>query len=198
MNILYRNSSDSDLWAAILVGNQSAWTELVNRYKSLVYTTCTYLGLSQAEAGDAFQQTWVLLYQKRNQIKNPERLSAWLVTTARREAIHLKNRAGVKSVDAEVADFADPNPDPEQEMVLMEQQARLETAVSQLDQPCQAVVEEFFFAPEEPSYEQVARKLGYAPNTLGAKRRRCLEKLRQILEKLGYLCERKPGKEPLR
>lgn len=59
-------------------------------------------------------------------------------------------------------------------------------------------MEEFFFAPEEHSYEQVARKLGYAPNTLGAKRRRCLERLRQILEKLGYLYERKPGKEPLR
>jgi len=198
MKILYRNSSDPDLWAAILVGNQSAWTELVNRYKSLVYTTCTYLGLSQAEAGDAFQQTWVLLYQKRKQIKNPERLSAWLVTTARREAIRLKNRSGFSPVELEAADVADPGPDPEQEMVLMEQQARLEAAISQLDKPCQAVVEEFFFAPEEHSYEQVASKLGYAPNTLGAKRRRCLERLRQILEKLGYLYERKPGKEPLR
>jgi RNA polymerase sigma factor (sigma-70 family) len=198
MMIHYRNSSDSDLWSAILVGDQSAWKELVNRYKSLVYSTCTYLGLSQAEASDAFQQTWVLLYQKRKQVKNPERLSAWLVTTARREALHLRNRSGVPSVDLEAADLADPGPDPEQELVLMEQQARLETAISQLDQPCQAVVEEFFFAPEEPSYEQVARKLGYAPNTLGAKRRRCLKRLRQILEKLGYLYERKPGKEPLR
>jgi RNA polymerase sigma factor (sigma-70 family) len=198
MKVLYRNSSDSDLWAAILVGNQLAWTELVNRYKSLVYTTCTYLGLSQADAGDAFQQTWVLLYQKRHQIKNPDRLSAWLVTTARREAIRLKSRMGLQSGDGEDADFSDPNPNPEQEMVLIEQQAQLETAISQLDKPCQSVVEEFFFTPEEPSYEQIARKLGYAPNTLGAKRRRCLEKLRRILERLGYLNERKPGKEPLR
>jgi len=198
MNILYRNSSDSDLWAAILVGNQLAWTELVNRYRSLVYTTCTYLGLSQAEAGDAFQQTWVLLYQRRKQIKNPERLSAWLVTTARREAIRLKSRSSPLSGDAEVADFVDPNPNPEQELILLEQQARLEAAISHLDKSCQAVVEEFFFAPEELSYEQVAQKLGYAPNTLGAKRRRCLERLRLILKKLGYLSERKPGKEPLR
>lgn len=198
MKVLYRNSSDSDLWAAILLGNQSAWKELVYRYKSLVYNTCTYLGLSQSEAGDAFQQTWVLLYQRRHQIKNPDRLSAWLVTTARREAIRLKSRMSPQSGDAEAADFADPSPDPEQELILLEQQARLETAISQMDKPCQAVVEEFFFAPEELSYEQVAQKLGYAPNTLGAKRRRCLEQLRIILEKLGYLNERKPGKEPLR
>lgn len=112
----------------------------MNRYKSLVYTTCTYFSQSQAEAGDAFQQTWVLLYQKRHQIKNPDRLSSWLVTTCRCETIHLKNRAGVKSVDAEAADFADPNPDPEQELILLEQQARLEAAISQLDKPCQAVV----------------------------------------------------------
>ena len=198
MNIRYRNSSDSELWAAILVGNQSAWKELVYRYKSLVYTTCTYLGLSQNEAGDAFQQTWILLYRKRHQIKDAERLSAWLVTTARREAIHLKNRPGTRCSELEAADLADPNPNPEQELCLLEQQARLETAISQLDKPCQAVVQEFFFAPEEPNYEQVARKLGYAPNTLGAKRRRCLERLRRILERLGYRHERKPGKEPLR
>jgi len=198
MKILFRGSSDSDLWTAVLAGRQSAWTELVSRYKSLVYSTCTYFGLSQADAGDAFQQTWVLLYQKRRQLKDPERLSAWLVTTARREAMRLKNRSAVADILPAEVDVADPAPDPEQELVLMEQQARLETAISQLDKPCQTVVDEFFFAPEEPSYEQVARKLGYAPNTLGAKRRRCLERLRQILEKLGYLHERKPGKEPLR
>jgi RNA polymerase sigma factor (sigma-70 family) len=193
----YRSCPDSELWTAILAGEQSAWRELVQRYKSLVYATCTYLGLSLTEAGDVFQQTWMLLYQRRHQVRNPDRLSAWLVTTARREALHLKGRPGRAASERSSVELTDPAPNPEQELLIIEKQAKLEVAISQLDKPCQAVVRAFFFEPEDLSYEEIAQRLGYAPNTLGAKRRRCLTRLRKILESLGYLTERKPGKEPL-
>jgi RNA polymerase sigma factor (sigma-70 family) len=189
---------DTELWTAVLAGEQAAWRELVLRYKSLVYSVCTYLGLSQVEAGDAFQQTWLLLYEKRKQVRDPQRLSAWLVTTARREALRLKDRARTTSSLDEVAgEIPCPGADPEEELLLVERQAVLEAAIDKLDSPCRELVRSFFFAPENLSYEKIARQLGYSPNTLGAKRQRCLGRLRKILERLGYLDERKSEKEPL-
>ncbi len=189
--------TDTELWHAILAGEPAAWKELVVRYRSLVYATCTYLGLSQSEAGDAFQQTWLLLFQKRGQIRDPQRLSAWLVTTARREALRLKNRSDAVSLDSAAAEIPNLEPGPEQELLLIERQAVIETAIEQLDNPCRELVRAFFFAPADLSYEDIARQLGYSPNTLGAKRQRCLARLRRILEKLGFLDERKSEKEPL-
>jgi RNA polymerase sigma factor (sigma-70 family) len=183
--------SDAELWSAILADDQLAWKELVDRYKALVYGTCTFTGLSQSDAADIFQQTWMLLYKNRGRLIDPARVSAWLVTTARRESIRLRNRRKGSAEQEITSDLADSSPDPEEELILRERQAKLEVAIQALDPVCRELVRAFFFSPEEKTYEQIARSLGYAPNTLGAKRRRCLEKLKRILEQLGYLSERK-------
>jgi RNA polymerase sigma factor (sigma-70 family) len=188
---------DTELWTAILADEQTAWRELVMRYRSLVYATCTYLGLSQMEAGDVFQQTWLLLYQKRHQVREPQRLSAWLVTTARREALRTKDRTNTVPLNESAAEIADSQPDPEHELLLIERQALLETSLDLIDPPCRVLLRAFFFDREELSYEEIAHQLGYSPNTLGAKRQRCLARLKKILERLGYLSERKSEKEPL-
>ena len=188
---------DTELWQAVLAGDQAAWRTLVLRYRSLVYATCTYLGLSQMEAGDAFQQTWILLYQKRRQVRDPQRLSSWLVTTARRESLRIKARIETSPLNDSAAEIADPHPDPERELLLIERQAMLETALEKIDRPCRELLKSFFFCHEELSYDEIARRLGYSPNTLGAKRQRCLARLKKILVGLGYLGERKSEKEPL-
>ncbi len=183
--------TDTELWAEILQGSHAAWGELVERYKSLVYSVSGHVGLSMADSADCFQQTWVLLFQNRSHIQDPVRLSSWLVTTAKREAIRLKKRSASVAGDYDTEEPQDNTPLPDQELELVEAQAQLETALREIDLPCRQLLELFFFADEEFSYEQIARRLGVAPNTLGAKRRRCLEKLKRILENYGYFGERK-------
>jgi len=185
--------SDTELWSAILDDDPSAWSELVERYKSLVYATCCSVGLHQSDAKDVFQQTWLQLYRHRNRLKDPGRIAAWLVTTAKRESIHFQKRLRPRYSPLPIAERIDPNPGPEDELLAIERQAQLETAMKRLDAPCQAIMTAFFFAPEDRSYEDIAASLGYAPNTLGAKRRRCLDRLRKILITMGYLDERKSG-----
>lgn len=183
--------TDSELWAEILVGNHAAWGVLVERYKSLVYGVTSYVGLAMADSADCFQQTWVLLYQHRRQIQDPARLTSWLVTTAKREAIRLKRRSSAKAAEPDITEEPDSSPLPDEELELLETQSQLEAALREIDLPCRQLLELFFFADEEFSYEQIARRMGLAPNTLGAKRRRCLEKLKQILIEHGYFEERK-------
>ncbi len=182
--------TDNQLWAGILNNDQSAWSELVDRYKALVYGVAAYMGLSQADCGDCFQQTWVLLYQHRHQLCDTSKISSWLVTTAKREALRLKSRSIAKLDDC-LENLPDQSPAPDLELELMEQQAWLEGALQEIDRPCRQLLDAFFFSDRETSYEELARTLGYSANTLGAKRLRCLRRLRDILEKNGYWRERK-------
>lgn len=181
-----RPKTDSELWNSILSGDNRAWEELIRRYQALVYTVCIRSGLSLADAADCFQQTWVTLHRKRKAIHDPTRLSAWLVTTAKREVLRIL-RMGEKletgdSLDRMVAH--DPLPD--EVMEQLERQACLEVSISQLDPRCRDVIDLFFFEPDNQSYEQIAKSLGIPSNSLGPIRRRCLERLRQILEKNGF------------
>jgi len=181
--------TDSELWDDICRGNESAWRALVERHASLVYGVCAYVGLNHADSADCFQQTWILLYNNRRRIKDASRLSSWLVTTAKREAIRLR-RKNARSFEPLAAESVDAAPIPDEQILEVEKQHQLELALSRLDGSCQQVLDEFFFADSKKSYKEIAASLGYSPNTLGAKRRRCLEKLKEILVQNGYWDER--------
>jgi RNA polymerase sigma factor (sigma-70 family) len=183
--------TDSELWQAVLDGDGKAWEKLVHRYKALVYAVSVRAGLSMADAADCFQQTWVITYQNRRKIKEPARLSAWLVTTAKREAIRLIRKAAQS--DNLPPDVASPCEQilPDEELEQLEKQAHLEIALKEIDDRCRGVLRAFFFSPEDKSYEEIAGALAISPNSLGALRRRCLERLKQILIKNKYLAERK-------
>lgn len=177
--------SDADLWQAICCGDECAWRQLVDRYKALVYSVCTYTGLTMSEAADVFQDTWMQLFKHRRALEDPSRVSSWLVTTARREAVRVRKRNTrvTSQVDSDTPDSQDL---PDAQLEQLELQAHLEIALKEIDQPCRKLLHAFFFAAEDQSYDDIARSMGYSPNTLGAKRRRCLERLKRILLDLGY------------
>jgi len=177
--------SDAELWESICAGDDTAWKQLVDRYKALVYSVCTYTGLTMTEAADVFQDTWLQLFKHHQTLQDPSRISSWLVTTARREAVRVRKRNArlTAPVDADAPDLSDL---PDEQLEHVELQAHLEIALNEIDQPCRKILHAFFFAPEEHSYDEIAKALGYSPNTLGAKRRRCLERLKRVLIGLGY------------
>lgn len=189
--------TDQQLWQRVLTDHPRAWEELVDRYKSLVYAVCSYTGLNEADAADVFQHTWIALYENRFRLQDATRISSWLVTTAKREAIRHRHRQARMQPDDCLEGEADPHPIPDEELQTMELQATLETALGRIDPACRNLLYCFFFADEDQSYEEIAESFGLSPNTLGAKRRRCLEKLKGILIGLGYLEERNDRQPPL-
>ncbi len=183
--------SNYQLWQKILEGDAKSWEQLVRRYQALVYTVCNNAGLSEMDAADCFQYTWMTLYKNRRKMKNPEKISAWLVTTTKREALRLRHLADrtddcmsdrMHSGQHEIKEeFISPNPLQDEELEVLERQAILEVALKQLDRRCREIMEIFFFAPENYTYEEIAKKLGVSSNSVGPLRRRCLEKLKKIL-----------------
>src|SRR6267154_2045109 len=77
--------SDKQLLLACRRGDERAWESLVNRYQRLIYTIPRRAGLDHSQAADVFQEVFTTLFEKLNEIDQPERLQAWLVTTARRK-----------------------------------------------------------------------------------------------------------------
>ena len=177
--------SDAELWSAVCGDDESAWRQLVDRYKALVYSVCTYTGLTMAESADVFQDTWLQLFRHRHNLQDPTKISSWLVTTTRRESVRVRKRNArlTNQIDSNTPDCRDL---PDTQLEQLELQAHLEIALKEIDQPCRKLLLAFFFAEVEQTYDDIARTMGYSPNTLGAKRRRCLERLKQILIDLGY------------
>ncbi len=189
--------SDKEIWISILQDDQAAWKQLVRRYQSLVYTVALRAGLSMTDASDCFQQTWIALYQYRKKIKEPDRLSAWLVTTAKREAIRLSKQSKTYVENDDFSEKKDESLLPDEELEQIEQQSQLIKAISLLDNRCQKLVNLMFFAAEDESYEQIAKKLNVAFNSLGPIRRRCLTRLKKIIKELGYWDVRGNDSTPL-
>jgi RNA polymerase sigma factor (sigma-70 family) len=75
---------------------------------------------------------------------------------------------------------------PEEVILAAERSIGLRQAVNRLDERCRRLIIMLFFAPEPPDYAQIAREFGLAEGSIGALRKRCLERLRQeIIHKSG-------------
>lgn len=178
--------SDQQLWEQVIGGSETAWAKLVQRYQALVYAVASRMRLSQPDVADCFQQTWVLLYENRRKLQDPSRLSSWLVTTAKREALRVKRKSGRDPGEPEQESQVDENPLPDEEVELLERQAIIQNAIGEIDSRCQKLVNAFFFAEEEAGYEDIAKDLGISLNSLGPIRRRCLDRLKKVLEEMGH------------
>ncbi|MEK7774884.1 MAG: sigma-70 family RNA polymerase sigma factor [Candidatus Zixiibacteriota bacterium] len=178
--------SDAEIWQEILSGDAKAWKELIKRYQALVNTVAVRSGLSMADAADCFQTTWVRLYENRYRIQDASRLSAWLVTTAKREAIRLRRIDDRTDHDDQLIDNIPSGSAPDAELELLQQQSVLENGLAEIDDRCRKLLHALFFAEAELSYEEVSQQVGISFNSLGPIRQRCLARLKSALEDLGY------------
>jgi RNA polymerase sigma-70 factor (ECF subfamily) len=81
---------DIELLTAFREGEERAFGELYNRYKAEIYTFCLrMLGGDSAEAGDAFQETFIKVYEKVGTFTYGENVRGWLYMIARNVALNV-------------------------------------------------------------------------------------------------------------
>ena len=184
--------TDTQLITACRQGDESAWEALVKRYQRLIYAIPKRAGLDEDQAADVFQEVFTTLYTKLDNIEDPERLHAWLVTTARRKTwkVIAKESSPRQFIDAEEDDDAQPFdiPDtavlPDEALLKLEQQHRVRTAIASVEERCQKLIKMLFYEAEPPSYGEIAAALGISQGSIGPTRARCLEKVLRNLGKL--------------
>lgn len=187
----------SALVLAATQGDQSAWREIVRRYNPLVWTVAREHGLPTNDAADVAQATWLILAQRLSGLRHPDRLAAWLATTASRESLRvlaIRRRetpldwADVRTAGQPFVDPLDdrPDDDPEALVLAADQDGALWRAFATLPRRCRRLLRLLATAPEL-TYAQAAHALGIRLGSVGPTRGRCLDTLRRRLAAAGVL-----------
>jgi RNA polymerase sigma factor (sigma-70 family) len=189
-----REASVGDLLNRAVEGAQSAWNEIVRRYERLVWSVARTYRLSNADAADAVQTTWLRLVEHLGAIRDPDRLGAWLATTTRREALRLatrRRRERADVADDQLAQLPDGGPGVEDALLATERDRLVMRALGQLDDRCQRLLRVLSMSPP-PRYDAVAEAFGMPIGSIGPTRGRCLARLERSLLACGYLGDDEP------
>ncbi len=184
--------TDKVLLTACRRGDETAWEKLVSRYQRLIYAIPRRAGLDDDAAAEVFQEVFTTLFQKLDDITEPDRLHAWLVTTAKLKTWRLiskdRRRLQVSIDDREGPDvnqfeqLPDNAPLAVEVMLDLERQHRIRAALNSLDDRCRKLLSLLFYEPQPPSYSEIAAALGTSTGSIGPTRARCLEKMLPLLE----------------
>jgi RNA polymerase sigma factor (sigma-70 family) len=162
-------------------GDDRAWSALVAHFHGLLWATARACGLSEADAADVTQTTWLRLAERLGQLDEPAALPGWLVTTTRREAIRVSKRSR-RPLPALL--FGNPALDQDQSpadlLVRAERQHELRLAFRHLGERCRVLLA-MLTGDDRLSYEEISRVVGIPLGSIGPTRSRCLGKLARYL-----------------
>lgn len=193
----YRSTTDRDLISACLKGEANAWDALIDRYAALIFSVCLRMGMSQADAEDIFQDVCLILFQHLADMRDTDRLSAWLILTTKREVwraarkrnITLASELGEGEWEMEAGESVHPQKatgNPEGEMLALAEQQLMREAVERLPERCRNLLLQLYATDDPLSYQDLAAKFALPVGSIGPTRARCLLNLRKILQQLGY------------
>ena len=170
-------------------GDCTAWSRLVERFSGLVWSVARAHGLAASDAADVSQTTWLRLAEHLSRVREPDRLGAWLATTARHESLRmLRGAARFVAADVDFDLFQDDREEVEAGLLREERDASLWRAFRSLDPECQSLLR-VLMADPTPSYAEVSAALGMPVGSIGPCRARCLERLRRRTVAQGTLAD---------
>ena len=176
----------SALVVAAAAGDRTAWAALVELFGGLIWNVARGHRLSEGDAADVSQTTWLRLLEHIDRLEDPSRVGAWLATTARRECLRILALAGRQTLvgDTSFLDlrFAD-DAELDAELLALEQQDRVRAALERLPARCAQLLR-VLMDQDVPNYQRVAELMDMPIGSIGPTRARCLVKLRAILAEI--------------
>ncbi len=190
--------NDADLVVASLSGNRDAFGQIVSRYQSLVCSLAYSATGSLSQSEDLAQDTFVTAWKQLRDLREPEKLRAWLCGIAR-NLIHstLRKQGREPSHRAEpleeISEGPSPEPLPIETTISKEEAAILWRSLERIPEIYREPL--ILFYREHQSVEAVAAKLDLTEDT--AKQR--LSRGRKLLQEQflnfveGALAQTSPG-----
>ncbi|HEY1818976.1 MAG TPA: sigma-70 family RNA polymerase sigma factor [Trebonia sp.] len=163
-------------------GDSAAWDRLMDQYGRLIWSITRDFKLTESDASDVVQTTWMRLVEHINRLEHPERVGAWLATTARNECLRsIASRRRLVLVGEEYGlEVIGDHEEPADEAVLAAERARtVRDAVKLLPHRWQRLME--LLMAEQP-YAVIADRLDLPVGSIGPTRGRCLDRLRVLLD----------------
>lgn len=152
--------------------------ELIEQYSVLLYRYSYRLTGNPDEAEDLTQQVFLLVQQRRHQLREPRAIRSWLLTIVRN--VFLKSRRH-KSKKRSLDEIAEPFIDDSAGSNLWIDREQLQVALLELSEEFRSAVVLFYF--DEFSYQEIAEHLGVPIGTVMSRLSRAKSFLKKRLEK---------------
>lgn len=182
--------SDAELVKACRRGDETAWNDLVDRYQRLIFAIPRRAGLSEEQAADILQEVFLTLFEKLDDIEQPDKIRSWIVTTAKFKTWGLvRSEKGFYSpeteeeMEQEMARLPDTSPLADERLIELEQQHLIRAALREVEERCQKILSMIYLRDASASYADVAEEIGVGETSISPMRARCLKKLAKILNK---------------
>lgn len=182
--------SDAELVKSCRRGDEAAWNDLVDRFQRLVFAIPRRSGLSESQSADILQEVFLTLFEKLDEINQPEKIRSWLVTTAKfktwgavRAEKGFYSPETDEQMEFEMASLKDDSPLADEKLIEVEQQHLIRTALKELEEKCQKILAMIYLTEPSASYAEVAIAIGVGATSISPLRARCLKKLEKILTK---------------
>lgn len=183
-----RLKSNSRLVRECLNGSEEAWSELIDKYKRLIFSIPIKYGMSVDEATDIFQSVCVEMLSELPKLRKPEALPKWIMQVTAHKCFHRKRQMARTEGPDEDGKLPEQSVEARAESIVLEaqQEQTLRQAISEIPPRCRELIQMLFFEEPARPYQMIAQKLGIATGSIGFIRQRCLDKLRRQLDGAGF------------
>lgn len=151
-------ATDTELVKACLEGSQEAFSELVTRYKKLVYSVVYNMAADKQDVNDIAQEVFIRIYKSLDRY-NPEfKFSTWAVKIATNLCLDIRRKRKVDAVPIEeIEAMPTANDTPEAKYIKKEETRRIEKAISELPDKYKVLI--VLFHQKGLSYEEMTKVL---------------------------------------
>ena len=176
------DTSDQDLVRGCQEGRVGAWRRLLEKYERLVFSVPRKYGLSADDAADITQLTFTILVQSIDKLPEDSKLGGWLTTVARRHTWRLLERNRRQGIGRHAVLDENTTGGETETLENWELGEWLNHGLSMIGRSCRDLLFALYLDPKQPSYAEVAERLGMAIGSVGPTRIRCLLRLRRVLD----------------
>src|SRR5262249_49093785 len=123
--------TDERLVRDCLKGDETAWSDLIDRYKNLIYSIPVKRGFPPEDANDIFQSVCVQLLSELPNVRDPQALPKWLIQTTLHKCFHWMRKEQRYSGDTDsLPEPVSPAPIAEELLAELQQEQALRRAIA--------------------------------------------------------------------
>lgn len=151
--------SDYELVKKCLQGETELFSELVGRYKKLVYSTVYYYTKDRQDADDLSQEVFLRLYKSLGNY-NPEfKFSTWTIRITKNLCVDFMRKRHIASVSIDEFESLSREEDtPERKYLHSEKSKEIRQAINELPEKYKTLI--LLYHQNGASYKEMADKLG--------------------------------------
>ena len=156
--------TDMELITTCLGGDQECFSELVNRYKNLVYSIILRQIRDNEEANDIAQDVFLKIYKNLASYTPAFKFSTWVMRITGNHIIDLHRKRKLETVSYEAyttesgTDIASSHSSPEVAYIKQEQTERISKVLSEL--PDMYKIPVVLYHQQGLSYQEISEKIG--------------------------------------